>query len=84
MALLDPEKLPAAWEPLVKRLAATADRECGRKGYAVITVQVLVNMDALPMFYTEPTVTKLEPRQGATVFMDNLLRYIANERVATE
>lgn len=70
---IDRDELPKKWLPLVRRLAGVADRECGNHGFAVITVEVLVKPNGEPAFWREPRVSKLEPRQGASEFLDTIL-----------
>lgn len=64
------------WDQLTKRLVAISDRECTNRGFAVITVQVLVGADGEPCFCTEPQITKIEPRIGATLFLERILSII--------
>lgn len=65
------------WESLVKRLAGVAERECANRGFAVMSVEILVDANGDPAFWTEPKLTKLEPRMGAGVFLDRLVSHVA-------
>lgn len=67
------------WESLVKRLAGIAERECADKGFAVMKVIILVDATGQPVFYTEPELTRLEPRIGAGVLLDRILKIIAKD-----
>lgn len=68
------------WESLVKRFAGVAERECKDKGFAVMTVEILVDANGEPAFWTEPKLTKIEPRIGAGVYMDRLIAIISQSR----
>lgn len=81
---IDPEKLPEKWTPLVRRLAGMADRECGNKGFAIMTVEVLVHPNGEPAFWTEPKITKLESRLGAFDFLTRVLTMLGQSKNAQE
>lgn len=66
------------WESLVKRLSGVAERECTNKGMAVVTIEVLVDSTGEPVFWSEPRIVKIEPRIGATVFLEKVLRMISS------
>lgn len=66
----------AKWDSLVKRMAGIAERECKDKGFAVMTIDVLVDASGEPAFWSEPTLVKIEPRIGASVFMDRILKIL--------
>lgn len=72
------------WESLTKRMAGIAERECCNKGFAVMTIQVLVDSNGEPAFYTEPQLTKIEPRIGASLFLDKILRIVSQGSLAKE
>lgn len=67
------------WDSLTKRLAGVAERECTDRGFAMLSIQILVDTTGQPVFWTEPTLTKLEPRVGATVFLDRILQIVARK-----
>lgn len=69
------------WESLVKRLAGVAERECSNRGFAVMSVEILVDANGEPAFWTEPRLTKIEPRIGAGVLMDRLLKIITQNKL---
>ena len=81
---IDSELLPAKWMPLVRRLAGVADRECGKQGYAVMSIEVLVDPNGEPAFWSEPRIVKLESRQGAASFLREVLRLVGERVVASE
>lgn len=72
------------WESLTKRMAAIAERECSNKGFAVMTVEVLVDSNGEPAFYTEPHLIKIEPRIGATLFLEKILRIVSQGALGKE
>lgn len=77
---IDHDALPKKWEPLLKRMAGIAGRECGHKGFAIITVEVLVDPNGEPAFFTEPKLTKLEPRLGAFDFLTKVLHMLGQSQ----
>lgn len=68
------------WESLVKRLAGVAERECAEKGFAVMSIDILVDANGEPAFWTEPRLTKIEPRIGAGVYLDRLIAIVSQHR----
>lgn len=67
------------WKPLVRRLAGMADRECVNKGFAILTIDVLVHPNGEPAFWTEPKIVKLEPRLGASDFLTKVLKMFGSQ-----
>lgn len=67
------------WDSLVKRMAGIAERECANRGFAVMSVEVLIDANGEPAFWTEPKLDKIEPRIGAGVFLDRILKIIASK-----
>ena len=58
------------WLNLVRRMQSMSRKQ---SWYAIITVSIVVSPDGVPQFFTEPEITKLEPRQGATRFLTQLI-----------
>ena len=58
------------WEPFVLRLQSKA---CRQTGFAVINVTFLVGPDGNPVLWGEPAMTKLEPLNGASHFLNHLM-----------
>lgn len=77
------DDLAKKWEPLVKRLAGVADRECDR-GFAIMSVEILVAPNGEPAFFTEPKLTKLETRLGAHDFLTKVLRMLGQNQNGIE
>lgn len=42
--------------------------------YNILTVEVLVDQEGNPIFWSKPEVTPLEPARGAAAFLERLLR----------
>lgn len=63
----------ATWDQFTRRMEGVADRECTNKGFAVISIDILVSADGEPLFWAEPKITRLEPRIGAVLFMERIL-----------
>lgn len=80
----DAVRLTEKWSQLTKRLAAIAGRECGNRGFAIMTVEVLVDSTGEPAFWTEPTVKKLESRLGAFNFLTKVLSMLGESKVTRE
>lgn len=81
---IDHDELPKKWEPLMRRLAGIAGRECGHKGFAIMTVEVLVDAKGEPSFWTEPKLTKLESRLGAFDFLTKVLTMLGQSKPIQE
>lgn len=67
----------ATWGQFARRMVGIAERECIDKGFAVLSVQILVGSDGEPLFWTEPQITRIEPRIGGALFMEKIMRIIA-------
>lgn len=72
------------WDSLTKRLAGMAERECKERGFAIMQVYVLVDANGEPAFYTEPELTKIEPRIGPAAFLEQVLRMMARSKQLAE
>lgn len=61
-----PEDIKTCWyEPLLDWLKVIRRlQSCARKqeGYAVVSLRVLVNQDGIPVNWTSPTMTLIEPK----------------------
>lgn len=84
MSVHDENKLRRDWEPFVERVVQIANRECGRRGYAVMSLTILIDNDAKPVLWSEPTLTKLEPRMGAGGFLRKVTEIFATETLAPD
>lgn len=56
------------------KLARKAQSVCGQqKGFAVVSMKVLVGPGGEPVFWFEPEMRKIEPLQGASVFLHQVI-----------
>lgn len=81
---IDYDELPKKWEPLVRRMAGIAGRECGQKGFAIMSVEILVDTRGEPAFFTEPKLTKLETRLNASDFLSKILQMLGQNKNAND
>lgn len=66
------------WRQLTNRLMGVVNRDCTNRGYAIVSVEFLVHPDGHPVVWTEPKVTKLEPRLGAYEFLEKVIQLLGN------
>ncbi len=71
MSLLLPEDIRRPWLDVVRRLQQVA-RQGNREQLAVVSIRVLVDTQGLPVFWTEPKRTVLEPKRLAQHALDVL------------
>lgn len=67
------------WDQFTRRMEGVADRECANRGFAIVTIDVLVGSDGQPVFFTEPKIRRLEPRVGATLFLEKIMSMLGSE-----
>ena len=65
------------WNPLVQRLQGVA---CSQSGMAIISVTFMVGPDGNPIWWSEPNITKLEPKARAAYFMSKVIESIDREK----
>jgi len=53
-----PQHIRPPWQRVAARLQSVARTN----GYAVVSIQVLVNQDGNPVYWLDPAVRKVEPR----------------------
>ena len=53
-----PQDIKKEWLSLIRRFQSVASTN----GYAIVSMQVLVDRDGIPVSWLEPTVTKIEPK----------------------
>jgi hypothetical protein len=52
------------WLNIARRFQSIASKNKGfNKGMAVITIRVLIDEDGVPQFWSEPEMTKIEPKR---------------------
>jgi hypothetical protein len=54
-----PKDIRPDWLNVIRRLQSVGRKQAG---YAVVTIQVVVNADGRPIFWNDPEVKLLEPR----------------------
>lgn len=69
----------ADWSQFTKRMQGVAERECLNRGFAVVSIDILVGADGEPMFWTQPRLTRLEPRIGGSLFLERILQIIGEK-----
>jgi len=63
-----PMDIKAGWLSVARRLQSVSKTE----GYAIVSINVLVGSDGCPRFWTEPKVTKIEPKRSPQELIDLL------------
>jgi len=61
-----PRDIRPDWLNVIRRLQSVA---CQQRGYAIITMSVVVDAAGRPVFWESPRMTQLEPAEGAARFM---------------
>jgi hypothetical protein len=59
------------WLNVIRRLQSVASQQ---KGYAIISVQVVVDATGAPVFWCEPELMKLEPQGRGAQFLAQMIR----------
>lgn len=55
---------------MIRRIQAEG---CKQTGYAVMEIRILVGPDGNPVLWTEPDVTRIEPKYGMSQIMASLM-----------
>jgi hypothetical protein len=61
--MAQPQHLRPEWNACFSRLQGTAARQ---NGYAILSVEILIGPNGNPVWYTEPSLRKIEPIAGST------------------
>ncbi|MFA4974451.1 MAG: hypothetical protein WC683_17735 [bacterium] len=61
-----PQDIRPDWLNVIRRLQSVA---CQQRGYAIITMSVVVDSNGCPVFWQSPQMIQLEPAEGAAKFM---------------
>jgi hypothetical protein len=72
-----PENIRPRWGALTQRLQGVA---CRQNGFAFITIQILVDASGDPVYWLEPTLTKIEPINASSQFINEMMRQALNHR----
>ena len=58
------------WLNVIRRLQSVS---CNQKGFAIVSIQILVDESGCPILWTEPSMVKLEPQSRGTKFLADLI-----------
>lgn len=81
-----PENIKSEWFSITSRIQSVA-RARNLGGYAIVSLKVLVDQDGNPKFWTEPEITKIEPKRLANIenidsianeFKENLIKELGS------
>ena len=61
------------WLNVIRRLQSVAGQQ---KGYAIVSIQVVVDETGCPVFWCEPEMIKLEPQGRGAQFLAQMIRGI--------
>ena len=59
------------WLNVVRRLQSVA--RIGNEGFAILSITILVDKEGVPVVWTEPKRTKVEPKTASEDWLDVLL-----------
>ena len=65
------------WNGVIQRLQGVA---CRQDGCALVSITIMVNSDGNPMWWAEPNITHIEPKEKGSRFMDLLVKSIDTEK----
>jgi len=68
-----PLDLRPGWLKVSRSMQA---QSCKQRGYAVVSINVIVDSNGNPIFWSEPNLTKIEP--AASDALPRLMKYIIN------
>jgi hypothetical protein len=58
------------WLNVVRRLQSVG---YSQKGYALVSIQIMVDCDGTPVFWTEPQLLRFEPQVKAKEFLQQMI-----------
>ena len=64
------EDIKSNWLNVVRRMQAALYNQ---QGYAIVSIDVIVDSDNNPVFWSEPRVVKLEPKTGGAKFLAQII-----------
>lgn len=64
------EDVRACWLNPIRRLQSLAGQQ---KGYAILEIKIVVDERGNPVFWTEPTMTKIEPQASGARIMAQII-----------
>lgn len=57
------QDIKSPWLNVIRRLQSIA--RCDNQGMAIIELKILVDQEGNPRFWTEPEITRIEPKKAA-------------------
>ena len=64
------EDVKVIWLNPIRRLQSLAKQQ---RGYAILAIQIVVNENGDPVFWTEPTMTKIEPQVSGSKVLAQII-----------
>lgn len=64
------QDIRTCWLNPIRRLQALAGQQ---RGCAILSIQIVVNEHGDPIFWTEPTMVKIEPQSNGSKFLAQLI-----------
>ena len=64
------EDIRPDWLNVVRRLQSVA---CRQRGYAIVSISVIVDENGTPVFWSEPDLLKLEPQGRGAQFLAQII-----------
>ncbi len=61
------------WFNIIRRIQSVSKN--GNNGIAIVNMRIVVDQDGRPRLWTEPTVTRLEPKRSS----DDIIRLLVGE-----
>ena len=58
------------WLNVVRRLQSVG---CNQRGYALVSIQIMVDCNGTPVFWTEPQLLRFEPQAKAGEFLAQII-----------
>lgn len=69
-----PADVKPDWLNVIRRAQSVAATQ---RGFAIVTLQVVVDAEGTPVFWCEPTLTRIEPQQRGAQFLAQLISGMA-------
>jgi hypothetical protein len=64
------DDIKPCWLNPIRRLQSMAGQQ---KGYAILEIKIVVDEHGNPVFWTEPTMTKIEPQSSGARLMAQII-----------
>jgi len=65
------QDIKSDWLNVIRRLQSVA---CQQRGYAIVSIQVVVDESGSPVFWCEPEMMRLEPQGRGAQFLAQMIR----------